>query len=93
MGCGPPYGLAATVNEPGRPVVALIGDGAIRMNGLLALITVAVQWRTWPRFVVLMLHNGDLNAATWEEWDDGGVTANVLRQRSEGGHDADRSSD
>jgi len=36
-----PYGLAAKMNEPGRPAVALIGDGAMQMNGLLELITVA----------------------------------------------------
>jgi pyruvate dehydrogenase (quinone) len=69
MGCAMPYGLAAKLDAPSRPVVALIGDGAMQMNGLLELITVADRWRQWPdpRFVVLVLHNQDLNEVTWEQ--------------------------
>jgi pyruvate dehydrogenase (quinone) len=69
MGCAMPYGLAAKLDAPERPVVALVGDGAMQMNGLLELITVADRWRTWsdPRFVVLVLHNRDLNEVTWEQ--------------------------
>jgi pyruvate dehydrogenase (quinone) len=69
MGCAMPYGLAAKFDAPDRPVVALVGDGAMQMNGLLELITVANRWRSWadPRFVVLVLHNGDLNEVTWEQ--------------------------
>jgi pyruvate dehydrogenase (quinone) len=69
MGCAMPYGLAAKLDAPERPVVALAGDGAMQMNGLLELITVADRWRTWadPRFVVLVLHNRDLNEVTWEQ--------------------------
>lgn len=69
MGCALPYGLAAKLDAPERPVVALAGDGAMQMNGLLELITVADRWRTWadPRFVVLVLHNRDLNEVTWEQ--------------------------
>ncbi len=69
MGCALPYGLAAKFDAPDRPVVALAGDGAMQMNGLLELITVADRWRQWadPRFVVLILHNGDLNEVTWEQ--------------------------
>lgn len=69
MGCALPYGLAAKLDAPDRPVVALAGDGAMQMSGLLELITVADRWRTWadPTFVVLVLHNRDLNEVTWEQ--------------------------
>ena len=69
MGCAMPYGLAAKFDTPDRPVVALAGDGAMQMNGLLELITVADRWRSWadPRFVVLVLHNGDLAEVSWEQ--------------------------
>ncbi|WP_111511531.1 thiamine pyrophosphate-requiring protein [Mycobacterium kyogaense] len=69
MGCAMPYGIAAKLDAPDRPVVALIGDGAMQMNGLLELITVAHRWRGWtdPRFVVLVLHNRDLAEVSWEQ--------------------------
>ncbi|MFD5829466.1 thiamine pyrophosphate-requiring protein [Lentzea sp. NPDC060358] len=69
MGCALPYALAAKLDAPDRPVIALAGDGAMQMNGLLELITVADRWRTWadPRFVVLVLHNRDLNEVSWEQ--------------------------
>lgn len=68
MGPGVPYAIAAKFAHPDRPVIALVGDGAMQMNGLNGLITVARYWRTWrdPRFVVLVLNNGDLNQVTWE---------------------------
>jgi pyruvate dehydrogenase (quinone) len=76
MGCGVPYALAAKLAYPERPVIALVGDGAMQMSGLSALIDVAKQWRLaqargtgWadPRFVVLVLNNRDLNQVTWEQ--------------------------
>jgi pyruvate dehydrogenase (quinone) len=69
MGCALPYALAAKLAAPDRPVVAVAGDGAMQMNGLLELITVADRRRSWadPRFVVLVLHNRDLNEVTWEQ--------------------------
>jgi len=69
MGSGLPYGLAAKLAAPDRPLVALLGDGAMQMNGVSELITVAHRWREWadPRFVVLVLHNGDLAEVTWEQ--------------------------
>jgi pyruvate dehydrogenase (quinone) len=69
MGSAMPYGIAAKLLHPDRPVVALAGDGAMQMNGLLELITVAERWRDWadPRFVVLVLHNGDLAEVSWEQ--------------------------
>jgi pyruvate dehydrogenase (quinone) len=69
MGNGIPYALAAKLNHPDRPVVALVGDGAMLMNGISALIGVAERWKSWsdPRFVVLVLNNRDLSYVTWEQ--------------------------
>jgi pyruvate dehydrogenase (quinone) len=69
MGSGVPYGLAAKLAWPERPVVALVGDGAMQMNGLAELVTVADRWRGWadPRFVVLVLKNRELAEVTWEQ--------------------------
>lgn len=69
MGSGLPYGLAAKLAAPDRPVIALCGDGAMQMNGISELITLAHRWRAWedPRFVVLVLHNGDLAEVSWEQ--------------------------
>ncbi|WP_456844463.1 thiamine pyrophosphate-requiring protein [Cellulomonas sp. P5_C6] len=69
MGSALPYGIAAKLLHDDRPVVALAGDGAMQMNGLLELITVADRWRQWsdPRFVVLVLHNEDLSEVSWEQ--------------------------
>lgn len=69
MGCALPYGIAAKLDAPDRPVVALVGDGAMQMAGLPELVTLADRWRNWadPRFVVLVLHNGDLAEVSWEQ--------------------------
>jgi pyruvate dehydrogenase (quinone) len=69
MGCGIPYALAAKLAHPERLVVALVGDGAMQMSGMSALIDVAKRWRDWtdPRLVVLVLNNRDLNFVTWEQ--------------------------
>jgi pyruvate dehydrogenase (quinone) len=68
MGSGVPYAIAAKFAHPERPVIALVGDGAMQMNGLAELLTVAKYWQRWsdPRFVVLVLDNRDLNQVTWE---------------------------
>jgi pyruvate dehydrogenase (quinone) len=68
MGSGVPYAIAAKFAYPDRPVIALVGDGAMQMNGLNGLITVKKYWQQWsdPRFVVLVLNNHDLNQVTWE---------------------------
>lgn len=69
MGSAMPYAFAAKMAHPGRVVVALVGDGAMQMNGMNCLITVARHWREWydPRMVVLVLNNRDLNFVTWEQ--------------------------
>jgi pyruvate dehydrogenase (quinone) len=68
MGPGVPYAIAAKFARPDRPVIALVGDGAMQMNGLAELITIQKYWKDWsdPRLVVLVLHNNDLNQVTWE---------------------------
>jgi pyruvate dehydrogenase (quinone) len=69
MGPGIPYAIAAKFAFPDRVAVALVGDGAMQMNGLNELITIAERWREWsdPRLVVLVLKNHDLNMVTWEQ--------------------------
>ena len=68
MGCGMPYAIAAKFACGDRPAIALVGDGAMQMNGMAELLTVSRYWQTWrdPRLVVLVLDNGDLNEVTWE---------------------------
>ena len=74
MGNGLPYAIAAKTAHPDRPAIALLGDGAMQMNGLGELVTVAQRWRGWsdPRLVVLVLNNRDLNFVTWEQRVMGG---------------------
>jgi pyruvate dehydrogenase (quinone) len=69
MGPAVPYAIAAKYAHPHRAVIALVGDGAMQMNGINALITIAKEWRRWsdPRLVVMVLNNGDLNQVTWEQ--------------------------
>jgi pyruvate dehydrogenase (quinone) len=69
MGSAVPYALAAKVNFSDRPVLALVGDGAMQMSGLNALITVAQHWKTWtdPRLVIVVLNNRQLSYVTWEQ--------------------------
>jgi pyruvate dehydrogenase (quinone) len=69
MGPGVPYAIAAKFCHPRRPAVALVGDGAMQMNGMAELITAAKYFHQWedPRLVVLVLNNQDLNQVTWEQ--------------------------
>ena len=45
MGAAVPYAIAAKFAHPDRPVIALVGDGAMQMNNMAELITVAKYWR------------------------------------------------
>jgi len=69
MGPGVPYAIAAKFAHPHRPVIAMVGDGAMQMNGISGLITIAKYWKRWgdPRLTVMVLNNGDLNQVTWEQ--------------------------
>src|SRR5919107_1351075 len=66
---GVPYALAAKFAYPDRPVIASVGDGAMQMLGINALIDIAKYWHRWsdPRLIVLVLNNQDLNQVTWEQ--------------------------
>ncbi|NUR02155.1 MAG: thiamine pyrophosphate-requiring protein [Streptomyces sp.] len=68
MGCGVPYAIGAKFAHPDRPAIALVGDGAMQMNGMAELITAAKYRDLWedPRLVVAVFNNHDLNQVTWE---------------------------
>src|SRR3954453_6957187 len=69
MGPGVPYAIAAKFSHPDRPAIALVGDGAMQMNGNSELVTIAKYWKEWsdPRLIVMVLNNHDLNQVTWEQ--------------------------
>ncbi|MGZ5050111.1 MAG: thiamine pyrophosphate-requiring protein [Methylobacter sp.] len=69
MGPGVPYAIAAKFAYPERVAIALVGDGAMQMNGINELITIGKYWKRWrdPRLVVMVLNNCDLNQVTWEQ--------------------------
>jgi pyruvate dehydrogenase (quinone) len=69
MGPGVPYVIGAKFAFPDRVPIALVGDGAMQMNGNAELITIADYWKEWsdPRLVIVVLNNRDLNQVTWEE--------------------------
>jgi pyruvate dehydrogenase (quinone) len=75
MGPAVPYAIGAKFAHPDRPAIAFEGDGAMQMNGLAELLTIARYWKTWsdPRLVVAVLHNNDLNQVTWELRSMGGT--------------------
>jgi pyruvate dehydrogenase (quinone) len=68
MGPAVPYALAAKLAYPDRPVIACLGDGAMQMIGINALIDLA-KYR--DRFrgpcAICVLNNRDLNQVTWEQ--------------------------
>ena len=69
MGAAVPYAIAAKFAHPDRPVIALVGDGAMQMNNMAELITVSKYWRNWldHRWIVCVFNNEDLNQVTWEQ--------------------------
>jgi len=69
MGAAVPYAIAAKFAYPQRPVIALVGDGAMQMNNMAELITVAKYWKEWsnPCWICMVLNNADLNQVTWEQ--------------------------
>src|ERR1700733_4338972 len=69
MGAAVPYAIAAKFAHPDRPVIALVGDGAMQMNNMAELITIAKYWRQWSdhRCIVCVFNNEDLNQVTWEQ--------------------------
>ncbi|MGH8683816.1 MAG: thiamine pyrophosphate-requiring protein [Nitrosospira sp.] len=69
MGSGVPYAIAAKFAHPERMVIAMVGDGAMQMNGMNELITIAKYWRRWSdsHLIIMVLNNRDLNLVTWEQ--------------------------
>ncbi|MES2137938.1 MAG: thiamine pyrophosphate-requiring protein [Pseudomonadota bacterium] len=69
MGAAVPYAIAAKLAHPDRPVIALVGDGAMQMNNMAELITIAKYMDRWTdkRLVVCVFNNEDLNEVTWEQ--------------------------
>jgi len=69
MGAAVPYAIAAKFAHPDRPVIALVGDGAMQMNNMAELITVAKYWKRWesPTWICAVFNNEDLNQVTWEQ--------------------------
>jgi pyruvate dehydrogenase (quinone) len=69
MGAAVPYAIGAKFAFPNRPVIALVGDGAMQMNNMAELITVQKYWKQWPdpRWIVCVFNNEDLNEVTWEQ--------------------------
>ena len=69
MGAAVPYAIAAKFAHPNRPVIALVGDGAMQMNNMAELITIQKYWQRWadPRLIVCVFNNQDLNEVTWEQ--------------------------
>jgi pyruvate dehydrogenase (quinone) len=82
MGNAVPYAIGAKFAHPDRPAVAFEGDGAMQMNGMAELLTIARYWQEWsdPRLVVAVLHNNDLNEVTWELRSMGGTPTFVESQ-------------
>jgi pyruvate dehydrogenase (quinone) len=69
MGAAVPYAIAAKFAHPDRPVIALVGDGAMQMSNMAELITVAKYWQRWQNrtWIVCVFNNEDLNQVTWEQ--------------------------
>jgi pyruvate dehydrogenase (quinone) len=69
MGAAVPYAIAAKFAYPDRPVIALVGDGAMQMNNMAELITIAKYWKQWrnTQLIVCVFNNEDLNQVTWEQ--------------------------
>ncbi len=69
MGAAVPYAIAAKVAHPDRPVIALVGDGAMQMNNMAELITVAKYRHRWSNktWICCVFNNEDLNQVTWEQ--------------------------
>ncbi|MFE4054069.1 thiamine pyrophosphate-binding protein [Streptomyces sp. YIM B13518] len=67
-GAAVPYALAARLAFPERPVIALVGDGALQAGGMNELITVRrhlERLADLPPVIFCVLNNEDLSRLTW----------------------------
>jgi len=68
MGAAVPYAIAARFAYRDRPVVAMVGDGAMQMNNMAELITLMKYWKpSDAAWVCVVFNNQDLNQVTWEQ--------------------------
>ncbi|WP_158940093.1 thiamine pyrophosphate-requiring protein [Burkholderia sp. S171] len=68
MGAAVPYAIAARLAYRNRPVVAMVGDGAMQMNNMAELITLAKYRKpTDAAWICVVFNNQDLNQVTWEQ--------------------------
>ncbi|ELS51345.1 putative pyruvate dehydrogenase (Pyruvate oxidase) [Streptomyces viridochromogenes Tue57] len=68
-GAAVPYAVAARLAFPERPVIALVGDGALQAGGMNELITVrrhAERLAMLPPTIFCVFNNEDLSRLTWE---------------------------
>jgi pyruvate dehydrogenase (quinone) len=74
MGPGTPYAIASKLAWPGRPVIALIGDGVFQMNGMAEMITVKRYLDRLSKgpLIFCVFNNQDLNQVTFEQRAMGG---------------------
>ncbi|MEV6808728.1 thiamine pyrophosphate-dependent enzyme [Streptomyces sp. NPDC051129] len=74
-GAAVPYAVAARLACPDRPVIALVGDGALQAGGMNELITVRrhiERLAGLPPVIFCVLNNEDLSRLTWQRrWDAG----------------------
>jgi pyruvate dehydrogenase (quinone) len=59
MGAAVPYAIAAKFAHSDRPVIAMVGDGAMQMSNMAELITVAKYWQQWKdgRWICMVMNN------------------------------------
>ena len=68
MGAAVPYAIAARLAYRDRPVIAMVGDGAMQMNNMAELITLAKYRKpTDAAWICVVFNNQDLNQVTWEQ--------------------------
>jgi pyruvate dehydrogenase (quinone) len=69
MGAAVSYAIAAKFAHPDRPVIALVGDGAMQMNNMAELITVQKYCHEWSNktWICCVFNNRDLNQVSWEQ--------------------------
>lgn len=63
MACGLPYAIAAAIAYPDRPVVAVVGDGAMAM--LLGELATCVKYKLNVK--VIVIKNDSLGQIKWEQ--------------------------
>jgi pyruvate dehydrogenase (quinone)/pyruvate oxidase len=63
MACGLPYGIAAAVSHPDRPVVCFVGDGGLTM--LIGELATCVKYNL--NITIVVIKNNSLGQIKWEQ--------------------------